>query len=131
MNFQDELQIELRKVTDCYASLSHSDLGISENEHRLHGEHLSRIIFLLNKNSHKFDRNQIFFILSDSQFYLNGLSATKRIRFVPKHTTEDLSANYRAYEECMEVLRTVGKKTFHINKHIWKVNPTAGDGSGL
>ena len=59
MNFQDELQIELRKVTDCYASLSHSDLGISENEHRLHGEHLSRIIFLLNKNSHKFDRNQI------------------------------------------------------------------------
>ena len=60
MNFQDELQIELRKVTDCYASLSHSDLGISENEHRLHGEHLSRINFLLNKNSHKFDRNPNF-----------------------------------------------------------------------
>lgn len=31
MNFQDELQIELRKVTDCYASLSHSNLGISES----------------------------------------------------------------------------------------------------
>lgn len=112
MQFQDELQIELQKLTQSNESLSHSDLGISLNEHYLYGEHLSRNIKLLLKNCHKFDRNQIYFILSDSHFYLNSLAAAKRLRFVPKPTKEDLSANYRAYEDCMEVLREVGKKHF-------------------